>query len=115
MSRWPSEQEFASWLGLYPDNRISGGKVLKRATRQVVNRTSTTLRLAAWDLLRSQRALGGTKFRWLRSRLGAPKAITAMARNLACLFYRPSNTASSMSTKGWNIIRQGIASSKSDP
>jgi transposase len=53
MSRWNSEKQFASWLGLCPNNRISAGKVLKRGTRQVVNRASTALRLAAWGLLRS--------------------------------------------------------------
>jgi CheY-like chemotaxis protein len=35
MSRWNMEKQFSSWLGLCPDNRISGGKVLKRGTRQV--------------------------------------------------------------------------------
>jgi len=87
MSRWKTEKHFASWLGLCPDKRISGGKVLKRGTRQVVNRASTALRLAASALLRSQSALGA-KFRRLRSRLGAPKAITAMAHVLARLVYR---------------------------
>jgi transposase len=87
MSRWNSEKQFSSWLGLCPDNRISGGKVLKRGTRQVVNRAATALRLAAWSLMRSQSALGA-KFRRLRSRLGAPKAITAMAHLLARVIYR---------------------------
>ena len=87
MSRWKTEKHFASWLGLCPDNRISGGKVLKRGTRHVVNRASTALRLAASALLRSQSALGA-KFRRLRSKLGAPKAITAMAHTLARLVYR---------------------------
>ena len=27
MSRWEDEHHFASWLGLCPDNRITGGKV----------------------------------------------------------------------------------------
>jgi len=87
MSRWKTEKHFASWLGLCPDNRISGGKVLKRGTRHVVNRAATALRLAASALLRSQSALGA-KFRRLRSKLGAPKAITAMAHMLARLVYR---------------------------
>lgn len=87
MSRWNSEKHFASFLGLCPDNRISGGKVLKRGTRRVVNRAATALRLAAWTLLRSKSALGA-KFRRLRARLGAPKAITAMAHHLARLIYR---------------------------
>jgi len=87
MSRWNTEKQFSSWLGLCPDNRISGGKVLKRGTRQVVNRAATALRLAAWSLIRSQSALGAN-FRRLRSKLGAPKAITAMAHKLARLIYR---------------------------
>ncbi len=58
MSRWRSEKQFASWLGLCPDNRISGGKVLKRGTRRVINRAATALRLAARSLMRSQSALG---------------------------------------------------------
>lgn len=87
MSPWKTEHHFSSWLGLSPDNRISGGKVLKRGTRKVVNRAATALRLAAWSLLRSQSALGAN-FRRLRARLGAPKAITAMAHKLARLIYR---------------------------
>ena len=87
MSRWNTEKQFASWLGLCPDNRVSGGKVLKRGTRHVVNRAATALRLAAWSLIRSQSALGAN-FRRLRSKLGAPKAITAMAHKLARLIYR---------------------------
>jgi transposase len=43
-SAWPTEKHFASWLGLCPDHRISGGKVLRRGTRQVVNPAATALR-----------------------------------------------------------------------
>ena len=87
MSHWKTENHFSSWLGLSPDNRTSGGKVLQRGTRHVVNRAATALRIAAWNLIRSQSALGA-KFRRLRTRLGAPKAITAMAHHLARLLYR---------------------------
>jgi transposase len=53
----------------------------------VVNRTPTALRLGASTLLRSQTYLGA-QYRRLRSKLGAPKAITAMAHRLARLVYR---------------------------
>jgi transposase len=46
MSRWNTEAHFSSWLGLCPDNRTSGDKVLARRTRRAVNRAATTLRLA---------------------------------------------------------------------
>jgi len=87
MGRWKTEAHFASWLGLCPDNRISGDKVLGRGTRQVVNRAATALRVAATTLLKSQTYLGA-QYRRLRSKLGAPKAITAMAHRLARLVYR---------------------------
>jgi transposase len=87
MSRWPSEQHFTSWLGLCPSNELSGGRILKKRTRKVVNRAATAFRMAASNLRASQSYLGA-KFRRLRARLGPPRAITAMARTLAVLFYR---------------------------
>jgi transposase len=61
--------------------------VLRKGTRHVVNRATTALRLAATTLLRSQSYLGA-QYRRLRGKLGAPKAITAMAHKLARLVYR---------------------------
>jgi transposase len=87
LSAFPHEKRFASWLGLCPTNQQSGGKILSRRTRKVVNRATLAFRNAAMTLLRSQSYLGA-QYRRLRTRLGAPKAITAMARKLACLFYR---------------------------
>jgi hypothetical protein len=87
MSRWKTEAHFASWLGLCPDNRISGDRVLGKGTRHVVNRAATSLRMAATTLLRSKSYLGA-QYRRLRTKLGAPKAITAMAHKLARLVYR---------------------------
>lgn len=87
LSAFASEKRFTSWLGLTPTNEKSGGKILKRRTRKVVNRATVAFRTAATSLVRSQSYLGA-QYRRLRTRLGAPKAITAMARKLACLFYR---------------------------
>src|SRR6516225_413749 len=87
MSRWKTEAHFASWLGLCPDNRVSGDKVLRRGTRHVVNRAANALRQAANALIRSRSYLGA-QYRRLRTKLGAPKAITAMAHRLARLVYR---------------------------
>jgi transposase len=82
-----SEKHFSSYLGLCPGTKISGGKVLKRRSRKVKHRVATALRLAARSLPSSDRALGAN-FRRLKARLGAPKAITAMANKLAKLVYR---------------------------
>jgi transposase len=87
MRKWPTEHHFASWIGLCPAHEISGGKVLRRRSRKVVSRLATAFRLAASTLRESDSYLGA-QFRRLRTRLGAPKAITAMAGKLARLVYR---------------------------
>jgi len=86
MSKWPSSKHFASWLGLCPGNKISGGKVLSSKTKPSANKAAQMLRMAANSLHHSKSALGAY-FRRMRSRLGAPKAITATAHKLAKLFY----------------------------
>ncbi len=87
MSAFPSEKNFSSWLGLCPNNKITGGKIYGSRTRKVFNRASHALRLAAQSLHGSPSALGAF-YRRMKSRHGAPKAITATAHKLAKLVYR---------------------------
>lgn len=87
LSPFPSEGNFTSWMGLCPANDSSSGRVIRKSTPHVASRAATAFRQAASSLIRSQSYLGA-QYRRLRTRLGAPKAITAMARKLACLFYR---------------------------
>jgi transposase len=99
LSKFPSGRHFASWLGLSPDNRVSGGKVLSVRTRKVKSRTAGALRLAAYTLSRSHSALGDY-YRRMRARLGAPKAITATAHKLARIFYRMWKTGDAYQDQG---------------
>jgi transposase len=86
ITRFASSKHFASWLGLCPDNRISGGKILSSKTRNVRCRLANALRMAATTLYRSHSALGDY-FRRLRARLGSPAAITAAAHKLARILF----------------------------
>ena len=43
LGAFASEKNFASWLGLVPTNEQSGGKMLNRRTRNVVNRATVGL------------------------------------------------------------------------
>jgi transposase len=86
MSRWRSARAFCSWLGLCPGAKISGGKVLSRRTRKVNNRAATILRLAACAAGKTDTWIGRF-YRRVKARRGAPKAITATARKLACVIY----------------------------
>lgn len=87
MSRWETEKNFASWLTLCPNNKVSGGKVLQRSTRKSASRARDTLRLCGQSLLGSRSALGAY-CRRMCGRLGQPKGITAAAHRLALLVYR---------------------------
>ena len=86
MDRFPSASHFASWLGLCPDNRITGGRILSAKTRDVGSRAAGILRMAANSLHRSQTSLGEF-FRRMKARLGVPKAITATAHKLARIIF----------------------------
>jgi transposase len=105
MSRWETEGRFVSWLNLAPNNKISGGKVIGRDQRKVVNRAGQALRNAASTLLRSQSYLGA-QYRRLRAALGAPKAIKAMANKLARIVYRLLKFGQQYVDKGTEFYEQ---------
>src|SRR6266404_1815075 len=87
MSKWETEDHFVSWLRLCPDNRISGDKIIGKGRLPTNNRVTNALRMAASTLRLSNTYLGA-QFRRLRTKLGAPVAIKAMAAKLARLVYR---------------------------
>ena len=84
--KFATAKHFESWLGLCPDNRITGGKIYSVRTRDVKSRVAEALRLAAQSLHRAQNYFGDVYRRW-QARLGAPKAITAMAHKLARILW----------------------------
>ena len=84
--RFKTAHHFSSWLGLSPNNKVSGGKVLSSKTSFSSNRLAKAFRLAANSLYRNQSYLGDY-FRKMRARHGAPKAITATAHKLARIIY----------------------------
>jgi transposase len=97
--KFPTEKRFVSWLGLCPNNRITGGQVKSTKTRKTANRAANAFRMAAQSLANSNTGLGGF-YRRIRARLGAPKAITATAHKLARIFYRMWTTGQSYTDLG---------------
>ncbi len=86
LSRFPTDKHYVSWLGLAPGTRKSGHRVLSSRSRRTTNRAATALRVAAQSLLKSNSELGAFG-RALRARIGAEKAITAIAAKLARRIY----------------------------
>jgi transposase len=104
-TRFPTSKHFTSWLGICPGSKISGGKILSSKTRKVVNRASNSFRIAAQSLANSQTALGGF-YRRIRSRSGAPIAITATAHQLARIFYHLWTTGEDFVAAGVDAYEQ---------
>lgn len=82
MSRFASDKHFASWLGLCPGTKITGGKVMSGKTKRCANRAAQALRLAAAGLRMSQSALGAY-YRRMCARMDRAKAVAAAAHKLA--------------------------------
>jgi len=82
MTPWPTEKHFASWLGLCPNNKVTGGRVKDTRSKKVVNRASCAFRMAAQAAGKSHSALGGY-YRRMKIRLGPSQAITATAHKMA--------------------------------
>ena len=86
LSAFRTAKHFASWLGLCPDNRISGGRVLSARTRPSTNRVARALRIAAQALHHAENELGD-HYRRMRAKLGGASAVTAVANKLARILY----------------------------
>jgi hypothetical protein len=99
LTPWKTEKHFASWLGLCPGTKISGGKVLNNKTKRNPNRAAQAFRMAAASLYRSQTALGAFHRR-IKSRSGGQQAVTATAHKIARIYY-------AMLTKGRSYVELG--------
>jgi len=99
LSKWKTVKHFTSWVCLCPGSKISGGKLLSGKSRPSANRVKRALELAAFGLHKNKSAIGAF-FRRLKSRIGTPKAITAVAHKLARLIYF-------LITKGTEYVETG--------
>ena len=105
MSRWPTVRHFASWLGLSPGSKISGGKVISARTKKCASRAAHYLRLAAYSLHNSQTAIGAF-FRRKKAQLGPAKAITATAHKLARIIYHMLRSGTEYKDVGQDYYEQ---------
>ena len=87
LSAWKTERHWTSWLNLAPKRDVSGGRVIRHVRQHHTNRAGNAFAMAAQSLVRSPSYLGA-RYRYLRAKLGGLKAVKAMARYLACLYYR---------------------------
>jgi transposase len=87
MSKWATEKNFTSWLGLSPQHQGSAGKIRSRHVRRGSNRAAKAFRLAGQGCHHAKNAMGAF-YRRIQARCGGPKAVIATARKIAIRVYR---------------------------
>ena len=87
MTKWKTEHHFTSWLGLAPNTKISGGKVISSRIMKKKHYAGQAFRMAANSLYHSKSPLGDY-YRRIKAKAGAGKAVDATARKLAIIYYK---------------------------
>jgi transposase len=87
VSKFPTEKNFTSWLGLCPQHRGSAGHIKSRRVRRSANRAARALRMAAQGCHHAKNAMGAF-YRRIQMRNGGPRAVVATARKIAERVYR---------------------------
>ena len=86
MSKWETSKRFSSWLGLAPNRKITGGKVLSSGTKKVNSRAAQVFRTAAVSLKNSDCYIGAF-YRRMARKSGKGIAVVATARKISVLYY----------------------------
>ena len=113
--KFESGKQFASWLRLAPNNKISGGKVLSNKIPKGSNRLKIALRQAANVIGNLKNANLHNFFIRISIRKGRSAAVTATARKLAIIIwnmivkkqaYTPPNAYEFLDQKRKRIVRE---------
>ena len=111
MTKWPSAKHFASWLGLSPNNRITGGRVMSSKTKPaptgprrpcVWPPTRCTAPAAPWAP-----SCAGRKPTWERPRPSPPPPTSWPGSSIPCCA-----TAGSTRMLALNTTRDNISSGR---
>jgi transposase len=86
MHKWPTADHFTSWLNLSARPKKSGGKTIGYQRRFTNNSATQAFRMAAQTMWQQKGTLGHL-YRRLSHTKGTKKAIKAVARRLAVIFY----------------------------
>jgi len=87
LTKFPTGKQFASWLRLAPNNKISGGRVLSNKVPKGSNRLKIALRNAANAIGNLKDTTLSNFFKRIAFRKGRVSAISATARKLAIIIW----------------------------
>jgi transposase len=84
---FPTDDHLASWVGLCPGNKASGGKRLSGRTRKGNTYLRAALVQAAWAVTKKKNCYLSAQYHRLLKRLGRKKALVAVAHSLLLIIY----------------------------
>ncbi len=87
VKKFKSSKEFTSWLRLAPNNKISGGKILKHHLPKGSNRLKVALRQSANVIGNLKEGNLNNFFRRINYKKGRATAVSATARKLAVIIW----------------------------
>ena len=99
MTPWPTEKHFSSWLKVSP-YKASSGKMSRKVVMKRHNKAGQIFRNVAQGILNSKHLALGAFGRRIRSRRGPSVAIKAIARKIACYYYRVMKQGTEFVEKG---------------
>jgi len=86
MSKFPTANHFASYLGFVPHNKITGGRVISSRTDRINSPAAQAFKKIIPSISQRDTALGAF-YRRIVYRVGTGKAVVATCRKLAIAFY----------------------------
>ena len=86
MSKFPTANHFASYLGFVPHNKITGGRIQSSRTDRINSPAAQAFKKVIPSISQRDSALGAF-YRRILFRVGTAKAIVATCRKLAIAFY----------------------------
>ena len=95
MDRFPTDAHLASWAGLCPGNKQSGGKRLSSATTKGNVWLRRILGEVAWAAIHERGSVFRARYYRLKPRLGAKHALVAIMHQLLKVIYHILKTGES--------------------
>lgn len=87
MSRFPSHKHIASWAGVAPGNKQSGGKRFKAPTNKGNAHLRAVLAQCVWAIAHTKDNYLSAQYHRLARRIGKKKAVVAVSHSLLVIMY----------------------------
>src|SRR5579871_4398995 len=106
MDRFPSAKHLASWAGVCPGNRQSGGRRLSGSTTAGNPYLKAVLAEVAWAISRTKDNYLSAQYHRLARRIGHKKAIVALSHSVLTIIYHLLRTKQAYTDLGADYFDQ---------